>query len=90
MTDAERAARAAEALNNPVIAEAWVALRAAYVDALRACDAKDDIGRYRCAVALNVVDAVDAHLRRAVTTGQLGDEAATDLTAPRRRWIPKF
>ncbi|MCB2107507.1 MAG: hypothetical protein KDE14_07395 [Rhodobacteraceae bacterium] len=90
MTDAERAARAAEAINNPALAEAWTALRDAYLRALRACDAKDDLGRYRMSVALNVVDAVEAHLRAAVTTGQLDDGEAADLATPRRRWIPKF
>jgi hypothetical protein len=65
-------------------------LRAAYVAALRGCDAKDDLGRYRCAVALNVVDAVERHLRAAADSGRLDAALTQDLTAPRRRWIPRF
>jgi hypothetical protein len=86
----ERTLRAADALTNPVLREAFTLLRDGYLAALRRCAAKDDLGRYRYAVALNAVDAVERHLRSTVETGALSEAEAGELADPPRRWIPKF
>jgi hypothetical protein len=86
----ERAARAKEALTNPVLREAFALLKDTYIAGVRGCDPKDDLGRYRYTVALNAVDGVERHLKSAVDTGALTAAQASELAAPPRRWVPRF
>ncbi|MDX2143006.1 MAG: hypothetical protein SFV19_06605 [Rhodospirillaceae bacterium] len=86
----DRAMRATEALNNAALREAFTLLKDNYLAALRRCDAKDDLGRYRYAVALNTVDAVERHLRAAVESGALDEAQANEFAERPKRWIPRF
>ena len=86
----ERAARAKEALNNPLLREAFGMLKDSYVNSIRTCEPKDDVGRYRYTVALNTVDAVERHLKAVVDTGLLDAATTRDLSTPPRRWVPRF
>jgi hypothetical protein len=88
--DTERAARAQEALNNPLLREAFGLLKDNYIAGIRACEPKDDMGRYRYTVALNTLDAVERHLKAVVDTGLLDAAQTNDLSTPSRRWIPRF
>lgn len=88
--DQERAARAKEALNNPLLREAFGALKESYVAGIRLCEPKDDMGRYRFTVALNTVDAVERHLKAVVDTGLLDAAQSAELSTPSRRWVPRF
>ena len=89
-TENERAGRAAEALNNPILREAFGLLKDSYIAGIRGCEPKDDQGRYRFTVALNVVDAVHRHLKAVVDTGALSAAQTTELATPPRRWVPRF
>lgn len=84
MDDAERKDRAREALNNPVIQEALKMLAEAYVKAMRQCDPKDDLGRYRYTVALDVVDAVERHLRHSCEFENIEQAQVTELQTQKR------
>jgi hypothetical protein len=88
--EAERAAHARELLADPLLREALAALSARYLAGIRGCAPKDDLGRYRLTVALNVVDAVERHLRAVVETGVLSEAQGQELAAPKPRWIPRF
>jgi len=90
VTDTEKAARANEALTNPVLTEAFALLAQSYMSRVKACDPKDDLGRYRYTVALNVLDAVQRHLKTVVETGALEVAQARELADPPKRWIPRF
>jgi len=52
----KRAERARNLLQDPVLTESLAALKDTYTAALRGCAAKDDLGRFRYAVALDVID----------------------------------
>lgn len=82
LTREQRAERAHQLLQDPILKESLDTLKAAYVGALRGCTAKDDIGRYRYAVALDVIDGVQRHLESVLTLGKLnpkqGQEFQTD------------
>jgi len=58
LTREQRAERAHHLLQDPVLIEGLTALKNTYIAALRQCTAKDDLGRYRYAVALDVIDGV--------------------------------
>jgi hypothetical protein len=88
--DTERAARAQEALNNPLLREAFGLLKDNYIAGIRSCEPKDDLGRYRYTVALNAVDAVERHLKAVVEAGLLDAAQSTEFSTPSRRWIPRF
>ncbi len=89
-SDYERAARAAEAINNIILREAFGLLKDGYIAGIRTCDPKDDAGRYRFTVALNAVDAVERHLKAVVNTGLLSAAQTSELSTPPRRWVPRF
>lgn len=80
---------AGEASRNEVLTEAFHLLHEGYIAAMRRCDPKDDLGRYRYSVALDVVDKVQNHLNAIMTVGKLEARKADEL-AERNRWIPKF
>lgn len=71
LTREQRAAKAHALLNDAVLRESLVLLKEAYLVAMRGCAAKDDLGRYRYAVALDVVDNVARHLESILTLGKL-------------------
>lgn len=70
-TREQRAERANQILQDPIFKESLETMRAVYVAALRGCTAKDDLGRYRYAVALDVIDGVTRHLESVLTLGKL-------------------
>lgn len=88
--DTEKAARANEALTNPALTEAFALLAQSYLSKLRTCEPKDDLGRFRYSVALNVIEAVQRHLKAVVETGALDAAQAAELAAPPKRWVPRF
>lgn len=71
LTREQRAERAHHLLQDVILAESLATLKNAYIAALRQCPAKDDIGRYRYAVALDVVDGVTRHLESVLALGKL-------------------
>lgn len=84
LTREQRAERAHHLLQDPIFKEALETLRTTYVTALRGCTAKDDLGRYRYAVGLDVIDGVERHLTAVLNLGKLnpkeGQEFQTDTT----------
>jgi hypothetical protein len=86
----DKTARANEALNNPLLSEAFTLLAQSYISGIRACEPKDDVGRYRYTVALNVIDAVQRHLKAVVETGALDAAQSKEFADPPKRWIPRF
>ncbi|MBL8630718.1 MAG: hypothetical protein JNM81_13865 [Rhodospirillaceae bacterium] len=86
----EKTARANEALANPVLQEAFALLAQSYIAGIRACAPKDDLGRYRYTVALNVIDAVQRHLKAVADTGALDAAQMREFAEPPKRWIPRF
>ena len=87
LTREQRAERAHQLLQDQILKESLETMRAAYVTALRGCTAKDDVGRYRYAVALDVIDGVERHLTSVLNLGKLnpkeGQEFQTDTIAKR-------
>lgn len=71
LTREQRAERAHHLLQDPLLKEGLATLAATYTTALRQCAAKDDIGRYRYAVALDVIDGVTRHLEAVLALGKL-------------------
>lgn len=87
LTREQRAERAHEVLNNQIFAESLETLRNTYVAAFRQCDRKDDEGRWKYQVALDVIDGVERHLTAVLNLGKLdpkkGQEFQTDTIAKR-------
>lgn len=79
MTREQRAERAGNLLEDPLLKESYEAMRAAYVTALRGCTAKDDMGRYRYAVALDVIDGVHRHLESVLNLGKLSPKEGQEF-----------
>ncbi len=71
LTREQRAERAHQLLQDPVLTESLAVLKSSYTAALRQCAAKDDLGRYRYAVALDVIDGVTRHLEAVLALGKL-------------------
>lgn len=80
----ERAEKAREVLDNPMVAEALEAMRAAYIAVLESLPVSDDLGRYRCTEALKQVRFIKAHLETAILQGELAAEDAKLEEAPKR------
>lgn len=78
----QRAHRAHQLLQDPILIESLATLTQTYTAALRQCAAKDDLGRFRYAVALDVIDGVQRHLTSVLSLGKLnpkeGQEFQTD------------
>ena len=79
LTREQRAERARQLLNDEMLKEGLVTLKETYIAALRQCAAKDDLGRYRYSVALDVIDGVQRHLETALTLGKLSPKAAQEF-----------
>lgn len=78
-SDEQRAHMADEVLKNPVVIEAFEKMHAAYVLAARRCELKDDIGRFRYAVAQDVIDGVQNHLRSVIAHAKLSAKQAQEF-----------
>jgi len=79
LTREQRAERAHHLLQDAIFKESLETIRAAYVTALRGCTAKDDVGRYRYAVALDVIDGVERHLEAVLTLGKLNPKQGQEF-----------
>jgi hypothetical protein len=79
LTREQRAERAHQLLQDPVFAEALAVLKNTYTTALRGCAAKDDLGRFRYAVALDVIDGVQRHLEAVLALGKLHPKQAHEF-----------
>jgi hypothetical protein len=75
----QRATHAQQLLGDKILQESLKALSDVYTMALRQCAAKDDIGRYRYAVALDVVDGVTRHLNAVLNDGKLAAKEAQEF-----------
>lgn len=64
------------------VTDAFSAQALAYLEEMKRCDRKDDLGRYRLIVALNTVDAVRKHLEAAVMAGDNARKQAESLRKP--------
>lgn len=82
MDTKQRAERAGKLLEDTMLKEGFDAMRQAYVTALRGCTAKDDMGRYRYAVALDVIDGVTRHLEAALALGKISAKQAQEFQTP--------
>ena len=80
-TSEQRMRLADELLNHPLIVEAVIKLHASYVLAARRCDLKDDIGRFRYAVAQDVIDGVQDHLKAVIALGKLSQKQNQEFQA---------
>ncbi len=78
----QRAVRAHELSEDGILKEAFDLMKDAYTSALRQCNAKDDMGRYRYAVALNVIDGVNNHLKAVLVQGQISLRQAQEFQTP--------
>lgn len=87
LTREQRAERANQLLNDTLLKESLETLRNTYITALRGCTAKDDLGRFRYAVALDVIDGMQAHLMTVLNLGKLspkqGQEFQTETALKR-------
>ena len=80
MTPERRALEAHELLQNTMLTEALATLKTIYIESgLRRCDAKDDLGRFRYTVALDVVDGVTRHLEAVLAAGKLSAQQAREF-----------
>jgi hypothetical protein len=75
----KRASDARVLLDNDEFKRALSEYRAGCVEAIRLCRKEDDLGRYRLAVALDVTDAVERHLRAVLSVSQSAIDAAREL-----------
>src|SRR4051812_22009202 len=78
-TREQRAACARHLMQDPILNEGLATLRNTYTTALRHCAAKDDLGRYRYAVALDVIDGVTRHLEAVLALGKLHPRQAQEF-----------
>lgn len=90
LTDAQLARKADALLKDPVMIDAWEGLRRAYVAAMRQCDVKDDLGRYRYTVALAVIDGVSAHLQTVVARGHISEKQQQAFQSSAREKIARI
>ncbi len=82
LTREQRAERAHQILQDPIFKESLETIRATYVAALRGCTAKDDLGRFRYAVALDVIDGVQRHLESVLSLGKLAPNEGQVFQTP--------
>lgn len=82
LTREQRAERAHNLLQDQLLQESFNVLKDTYTAALRGCNAKDDIGRFRYAVALDVIDGVTRHLTSVLNLGQLNPKAGQEFQTP--------
>ena len=82
LTREQRAERAHNLLQNELFKESLDTIRNTYIAALRGCTAKDDDGRYRYAVALDVIDGVERHLTAVLNLGKLSPKEGQEFRTP--------
>jgi broad-specificity NMP kinase len=80
--DRNRGVRAREVLENPLVVEAFDAIKAEYLEAWEKTPARDQEGRERLWVMVKLIDKVKMHLGQVVDAGKIAD---ADLTAIQRR-----
>jgi len=78
----QRGEKAKQLLNDPIFKEAFEYVQAEYVAQLRKCAPADDLGRYRYAEAINVVDKVKNHLKTAIVQGELTAKQSQEFRRP--------
>jgi len=76
---ATRGSRAAELLDNELLAEAFTALEAGYISAWRATGIDDVTGREKLFLAINIVGKVRDHLGTVVANGKLAEAELREL-----------
>lgn len=69
--EAGRGHRAQSLLNNPLLAEAFETLRAAYRQGMEEAPVRDVEGMQVLNISLKVLTAVEGHIEEAVNTGKL-------------------
>jgi hypothetical protein len=79
LTREQRAERAYHLLQDPVFTESLAVLKNTYITGLRQCAAKDDLGRYRYTVALDVIDGITRHIESVLTLGRLHPKQALEF-----------
>ena len=82
LTREQRAERAHQLLQDTMLQESLTVLKGTYTTALRQCAAKDDMGRYRYAVALDVIDGVERHLTAVLNLGKLSPKEGQEFQTP--------
>lgn len=78
----DRAAKAQAELESPVIAEAFDALEAAYVEAWKNTAPGDVPGRERAWTALTVITRVKGHMARMISDGRVAQAELDQIVAP--------
>lgn len=78
----QRGERATQLLNEPLLMDAFKALEAIYTAELRKCAPGDDLGRFRYARAIDVIDGVKLHLRDWMARGQLTAKQSQEFRDP--------
>jgi hypothetical protein len=71
-----RAEEARRLLDEPLLVEAFAALRGQALEALLACEATDDLGRFRLAETLKLLTQIERHLRLVLETPRVQQAAA--------------
>lgn len=80
--DAERARQAGGVLNNPIFQEGFDILKEGYVQALMACDVKDDKGRAAYALALRGLVTIRKHMEHVFQRGQIAQQRIQNIEEP--------
>lgn len=78
-----RAEEARRLLAEPLLAEAFDALRTETLSALLACKPTDDLGRFRLAETLKMITQIDQHLRLILETPRVQQAASAAARALR-------
>lgn len=81
---AERAAQAEELLKNPLLVEAFVLLRDAYIAEWEKSHARDTDARERLWQATQIVGKVQTHLEQVAANGAVAKHALRDFEKPKR------
>jgi hypothetical protein len=84
LTDKDRLDRTEELFRNPAFEEAFATMREGMVREMVACDPKDDMGRYRYAVAVKVLDWTLGRLKGVMVAGKI--EAEVEALHSKRPW----
>lgn len=74
-----RGEEARQVLDSPLMQEAFSDLEQAYVEALIACDATDDLGRFRLSEGMKVLRLVRRHLESYVEAVVIGGRSALSI-----------
>lgn len=80
--EAERARQANGVLNNPIFQEGLAILKEGYVQAMMACDVKDDKGRAAYALALRGLATIQKHLEFVLQRGVISQQKIQEIEEP--------